>query len=211
MRTNWSRARRSAPGSAIALLLFTLLPAGAGAIEFELGLVTGAQQTGGVDTVEGDLDLAGGVIYGVSTGWRVQADGLIELSWWRQDSEASGNLVTGPVEFDVTIDTLEIGGLWETRPGKMRPFIAAGVGGTHVAGPDQGYGEAWNFSGSISGGVRFLFGEHTVLRLEGRGTGILLNDGGALGCAFPTGACSLRVTGSAIGAFSARLSLAARF
>ena len=171
----------------------------------------GGQQTGGIGTREGTIDLAGGLLFGVGVGWRVQPDGVVELAWSRQNSQATGDLVSGPVRFDVVIDTVEFGGLWETRPGRMRPFLGLSVGATRIAGPEQDFGDGWHFSGAIAGGVRYMLGEHALIRLEGRGTGVLVSDGGALACAFPPGGCRLGVTGSTLGAFSARLAVAARF
>lgn len=199
--------RRTALASSFALLLATP----SDATEVEVGLLAGAQQTGSIGTREGTLDLAAGLLYGIAVGWRVRPDGIVEVAWTRQDSEASGDLTSGPERFDVTIDTVELGGLWETRPGPFRPFLGLSLGGTRLAGPDQDFGDGWYFSGAIAGGVRYFFGEHALLRLEARGSGILLSDGGALACSFPPGGCSLGVTGSLLGAFSARLALAARF
>lgn len=207
MVPNLETLRRSALASGLALCI----AGAAGAVEVELGLLAGGQQTGSIGTREGTIDLAGGLLFGVGVGWRVQPDGVVELAWSRQDSEATGALVTGPVRFDVVIDTVEFGGLWETRPGRMRPFLGLSLGATRVAGPDQDFGEGWYFSGALAGGVRYLLGEHALIRLEGRGTGVLLSDGGALACSFPPGGCRLGVTGSTLGAFSARLSVAARF
>ena len=193
------------------LVLALLLSSAAGAAEVELGLVTGFQQTGGIGTSEGTLDLDGGLLYGVALGWRVKPDGIVEIVWTRQESEASGNLTSGPERFDVAIDTLEFAGLWETRPGTMRPFIGMALGATSLAGPDQGFGDNWNFSGAFFGGVRYLFGEHAILRLEGRASGILLSEGGAFACSYPPGGCQVGLTGSLLGAFSARVALSARF
>jgi hypothetical protein len=205
------RVRETIQRSAFAFAIGVLAHATAGATEVELGLITGLQQTGSVGTNQGTLDLAAGFLYGLSVGWRVRPDGIVEIAWSRQDSEATGNLTSGPQEFDVTIDTLEFGGLWETRPGRMRPFLGMTLGGTRLAGPGQDYGEAWNFSGSISGGIRYFLSDHALLRLEGRGSGILLSGGGALACGFPPGGCQVAVTGSFVGAFSARVSIAATF
>jgi len=205
--------RRCPPGALLkaAGLLALLCANRVAAAEIELGLVTGGQQTGSLGTREGELDLSGGFLYGVVLGWRVRPDGVVEIAWTRQDSEASGDLTSGPERFDVTIDTVEFGGIWETRPGAMRPFLGLSVGATRLAGPDQETGEGWYFSGAISGGVRWLLGERAVFRLEGRGTGILLSEGGALACSFPPGGCSLGVSGDFLGAFSARALISARF
>lgn len=185
--------------------------AAAGAAEIELGLLGGGQQTGGVSTYQGGLDLEGGLLYGVSIGWRVRPDGILEIAWSRQESEASGDFDDVPVRFDVTVDTFELGGLWETRPGRMRPFLGLAVGATRLAGPDQDFGEGWHFSGSIGGGVRYELGEHALLRLEARATGIFVSEGGAIACGFPAGVCELGLSGSLVGAVSARVGLAARF
>jgi hypothetical protein len=93
----------------------------------------------------------------------------------------------------------------------MRPFVGMALGASSLAGPDQGFGDAWNFSGAIFGGVRYLLGEHAIVRLEGRGTGILISEGGALSCNFPPGGCQLGLTGSWLGAVSARVAVSARF
>jgi len=188
--------RSTSRSSATALLLCSfflgsVLDRPCAAAELELGLITGGQQTGSLGTREGTLDLSGGLLYGVTLGWRVRPDGIVEIAWTRQDSEASGDLTSGPERFDVTIDTVEFGGLWETRPGTMRPFLGLSVGATRLAGPEQESGEGWYFSGAISGGVRWLLGERAVFRLEGRGTGVLLSEGGALACSFPPGGCCL--------------------
>jgi hypothetical protein len=186
-------------------------PVGAGASEVEVGLMAGGQQTGSLATSAGELDLAGGLLYGLSVGWRVRPDAIVELAWSRQDSEASGALATGAERFDVALDTLEFGGLWETRPGRTRPYLGLSVGATRLAGPEQDFGDGWYFSGAIAAGVRYSLSERALLRFEGRATGILLAESGAIACAFPAGSCRLGVTGSALGAFSARLSIAATF
>ena len=181
------------------------------AAELELGLIAGGQQTGSLATREGTLDLSGGLLYGLTFGWRVRPDGIVEIAWAHQDSEASGDLTSGPARFDVTFDTLELGGIWETRPGPTRPFLGLAAGATRLAGPEQETGEGWYFSGAIFGGVRWYLGEHAIVRLEGRATGILLSEGGALACSFPPGGCSLGVSGDLFGAFSARALVSARF
>jgi hypothetical protein len=207
MHPGFPRVCRSALAGALAFLT----AGAAGAVEFELGGLTGWQQTGSIGTREGTIDLAGGLLLGVALGWRVKPDGILELAWSRQDSEATGDLASGPERFDVVIDTVEFGGLWETRPGNLRPFLGLSVGATRIAGPEQDFGDGWYLSGAIGGGVRYLLGEHALIRLEARGTGVLVSDGGALACSFPPGGCRLGVTGSTLGAFSARLAVAARF
>jgi hypothetical protein len=194
-----------------ALLLLAALPLPAAAGEFELGAIGGLQQTGSLSSREGTIDLDAGPLYGLVAGWRVKPDGLVEISWTRHDSAASGVLLGGPVAYDVVVDTLEFGGLWETRPGAMRPFIGLTVGGTRFAADGEDFASGWNASGSIFGGVRYLLGERAVLRLEARAAGIYFADGGALGCTFPSGFCGVSASGSILGAFSARAALSARF
>jgi len=196
---------------ALAAALAASLAVPAGAIEFELGLIGGAQQTGSLGSREGTIDLEAGPLYGVVAGWRVRSDGIVEIAWTRQESEASGNLTSGPLRFDAIVDTLEFGGLWETRPGRMRPFLGMSVGGTRLAADGEGFGEGWNASGSISGGVRYFLGEHALLRFEARASGIYFAEGGALGCTFPQGVCGVSASGSLLGALSARVALSAHF
>jgi hypothetical protein len=206
---------RSALPVAIGTLLVSsnlaLVPAAAGAVEIEVGPIVGFQQTGSLGTREGTLELDAGLLYGLNFGWRVRPDGLLEIAWSRQESEASGDLTSGPQRFDVTLDTIEIAGLWETRPGRMRPFLGMALGTSSLAGEEQDSGDSWHFSGAIFGGVRYLLGEHAVLRFEGRGSGILLSESGEISCSFPPGGCSAGLSGSLLGAFSARAVLSARF
>ncbi len=198
--------------TATLLVLAALFPlAAADAREVEIGVVAGGQQPGSIDTTTGSLDLAGGLLYGLTVGWRVKADGIVEIGWARQESEASGELRSGPQRFDVTIDTAEIGGLWETRLESMRPFLGLWIGATRLAGPGQGTGEGWNLSGAIGGGVRWFLGEHALLRLEGRLGGILFSDSTALACSSLPGSCSVGVSGSALGTLSTRVVLSTRF
>jgi hypothetical protein len=187
-----------------------LLPVAAGA-EIELGLTGGGQQPGGIDTLDGDIELAAGLLYGVSFGWRVRPDGILELAWWRQESEATGDLRQGSVRREIELDTLELGGLWESDPGPMRPFLGLQVGATRLGGLDADGNDGWDLSGGISGGARWFFGEHAILRLEGRLTGIFFPSGGAISCSGLPADCRTTAEGSLLGAFSARASVATRF
>jgi hypothetical protein len=206
------RTRRLLPPlAALLLAAFAAFPDRAEAIEFEIGALGGVQQTGDLASREGTIELDAGALYGVVAGWRVKPDGIVEIAWTRQATEASGDLTTGAVRFDAVVDTLEFGGLWETRPGAMRPFLGLSLGGTRLADDGEGLGEGWNASGAISGGVRWFFGEHALLRLEGRATGIYFAEGGALACTFPLGVCGVSASGDLLGAFSARVALSARF
>ena len=202
---------RFRPGSVLTLLALAAPSFPALATELEIEAIGGFQQTGSLSSREGTIDLDAGPLYGLAAGWRVKPDGLVEIAWTRHEAEASGDLVSGPVGYDVVVDTLEFGGLWETRPGKMRPFLGLSLGGTRLASDGEDFADGWNASGSISGGVRYLLGERALLRLEARASGIYFADGGALGCTFPAGVCGVNASGSILGAFSARVALAARF
>lgn len=198
--------------TAAASLGLALAAGAGGAAEVELGLAAGARVVGDIGTAEGTVELSPGVVAGVSCAWRVRPDGLIEVAWTRQQLDAELGADAWPQSLDVTVDTLEIGGLWETRPGPRRPFLAAALGATRIAGPGQELSEAWYPSGSLSGGLRLDLGAHAVLRLEARAAGILLADGGALACgASGGGACGLSISGSLLGALEARAGLTARF
>jgi hypothetical protein len=93
----------------------------------------------------------------------------------------------------------------------MRPFLGLQVGATRFGGLDPDGGEGWDPSGGISGGARWYLGEHAILRLEARLTGILFPDGGAISCSGLPADCSTAAEGTLLGAFSARASFAARF
>lgn len=194
------------------LLLGGLLGAApAAAAEWEVAAFAGAQQAGNLATREGPIELGGGALFGASVGWRVRPDGLMEIAWSHQESSAESTGWAGPERFEVTVDSLELAGLLETRSGRLRPYFGLSAGGTHLAGPDDEFSEGWWLSGSLLGGVRIALSDHGLLRLEARASGILLGDSGAISCSSYPGTCSLALSGSVLGAFSARIGVAARF
>ena len=211
-------ARRARPGIGIGLgiaWLATLLggpgAAPARGAELELTAFGGGQQAGDLSTREGSLELSGSALFGVGLGWRVRPDALMEVTCSHQESAASGTGWDGPERFDVTLDSVELAGLLETRDGRLRPFFGLAAGGTRLAGPEAEVADGWWLSGSVFGGIRYAFGAHALLRLEARASGILLGEGGALSCSTYPGRCSLALSGSVLGAFSARLGITARF
>lgn len=209
--SNFDAMRARLPKSAAFAVMLLGIAAPGTAVELELGVIGGLQQTGSLGSRQGTIDLEAGPLYGVVVGWRVQADGLLEVAWTRQETEATGDLTTGPLRIDAVVDTLELGGLWESQLDTVRPFLGVSAGGTRLAADGEGFGEGWNASGAISGGVRYFLGDHAVVRLEARATGIYFSDGGALGCVFPSGVCGVSASGSLLGAFSGRIVLSARF
>lgn len=173
------------------------LVGGALAAEVEVTPVLGARWGGGFDTRRGDLEIDPGASFGLIVSFRTRRDGLVELLYSRQETTLDAEGVfgeSGPL-FDLNVETLHFGGLWEIRQDRTRPFLGLSLGGTRLDPQLPGVDDEWAFSAGISGGGKFFFSERAGLRLEGRGLLHLFDSSGAIFCGFPPGQCGLEVAG----------------
>lgn len=175
-------------------LLMTGLPLQA---EVEVTPFVGFQAGGGFSTREGDLTVDPGANLGLVLSLRTRHDGLVELIYSRQATTlaAEGLFDSGDL-FDLTIEYLHFGGLWEIKTGRSRPLLGLSVGGTRLGPGLSGVDDAWAFSAGISGGVKHFLTERLAFRLEGRGLLSFFGSSGAIFCGYPPGECGLSVSGS---------------
>lgn len=178
----------------LALVLASAIPLIA---EVEVTPFLGYQFGGGFETREGDLTIDPSENLGLVVSFRTRHDGLVELLYSRQATsmELQGILDSGDL-FDLTVETLQFGGLWEIRTENKRPFLGLTVGGTRLDPKSPGIDDEWAFSAGISGGLKYIFTEHFGLRVEGRGLLSFFGSSGAIFCGFPPGQCGISVTGS---------------
>jgi len=167
------------------------------AAEVEITPFLGYQFGGGFETREGDLNIDPSENLGLVLSFRTRHDGLVELLYSRQATsmELQGILDTGDL-FDLTVEYLHFGGLWEISPDRKRPFLGLTVGGTRLDPKISGIDDEWAFSAGISGGLKYFFTERLALRVEGRGLMSFFSSSGAIFCGFPPGQCGISVTGS---------------
>lgn len=193
----------------VGLVLANVLPLWA---EVEVTPFVGYQLGGGFDTREGDLKIDPNPNLGVVLSYRTRHDGLVELLYSRQATriELEGILDSGSL-FDLTVEYLHFGGLWEIESGRRRPFLGLTLGGTRLDPDSPGVDDEWAFSVGISGGLKYFFTERLALRVEGRGLLSFFNSSGTIFCGFPPGQCGLGVTGSSFAQLDLLAGLTIRF
>jgi hypothetical protein len=178
-------------------LAVLLLAEVAVAADVEVTPFVGYQFGGGFDTGLGDLVLDPGANLGLAVSLRTRHDGLVELLYSRQattlaadEPPRSGDL------FDLSVEYLHFGGLWEIRSDRTRPILGLSVGATHLNPGESGIEDEWAFSAGISGGVKHLVTDMLAFRLEGRGLLSFFDSSGLIFCGFPPGQCGISVSGS---------------
>ncbi len=122
------------------------------------------------DPAEGSLDADAALSFGMTVTWPVRPDGMLEVFFDRMNTSfdrASDPLAPGP--FDVTVDYLHFGGIYEPPGDKVRPFVAASLGVTHYDSGDVEVRDDFGFSGSAAAGARIILNDRLSLRLEARG------------------------------------------
>lgn len=187
------------------VLLLASLPLAA---EVEITPFAGFQAGGGFDTREGDLNVDPSANFGLVVSVRTRHDGLIEFLYSRQPTtlELDGLMESGTL-FDLDVEYVHFGGLWEIETDKSRPFLGLTLGATHLSPGESGVSDEWAFSAGISGGAKFFFSERLAARIEGRGMLTFFGSSGAIFCGFPPGQCGLTLTGSSFAQISALVGL----
>lgn len=180
------------------LVLAGLLVAGVAlAADIEVTPFVGYQLGGGFETIEGDLDLDPGADFGLAISLRTRHDGLVELWYSRQDTTLGldGALDSSDL-FDLSVEYLHFGGLWEIRTDRTRPILGLSLGATRLSPSASGVDDELAFSAGISGGVKHFLSDRVAIRLEGRGLLSFFQSEGVIFCGFPPGQCGISVSGS---------------
>ena len=167
------------------------------AAEVEVTPFVGYQFGGGFSTRDGDLTIDPNANLGLVISLRTRHDGLVEFLYSRQATtlEADGIFESGDL-FDLNVEYLHFGGLWEIKTERTRPILGLTVGATRLSPGISGIDDALAFSAGISGGVKHFFTDRLALRLEGRGLLSFFGSSGAIFCGYPPGQCGLSVSGS---------------
>lgn len=197
--------------SACAILIAISCPI-ARAAEFEVTPFVGYQAGGTFETREGDRNIESSANFGLTLSLRTRPDGLIELIYSRQPTRLEIVDIFGVDQgFDLNVEYLHFGGVWEIKQGRTKPFLGLSIGATRFDPQAEGLSDEIYFSGAISGGGKLMFSDRVGLRIEGRGLLTLLDSGSGIFCGFPPGACSVTVTGSSLFQVDALVGLIVRF
>ena len=148
-----------------------LVAAPAFAQRVEVSPFVGYRGGGGIATINGSA--VAGTPNGPSAGAVVDVvfgplqDGIkVELLFSRQPADAYAHTIYGEaVSTRIDVDQLLIGGLYDLSPGRIRPFLAGGVGLTYFGTTE---GSSLNFTVGGSAGAKFYANRHIGARIDGR-------------------------------------------
>lgn len=122
-----------------------------------------------------------------------------ELIYSQQDSAARLNSASQPAsQIDIDVQLLQIGGTYQWEGDRIRPYLAATLGGTRLSTPSD---NDTFFSGSIGLGLQIMPASRVGIRLEARAWGTLMQSDTDIFCR--TGPeqnlCAVRVDGKVLG------------
>lgn len=94
----------------------------------------------------------------------------VELNYMRADSKLHGGTIAQPREGSVTLDQLDISGLYAGYSGAGRGYVSLGLGATaftpHIEA-SNGSAE-WRFAWNVGAGFMFDVGQSMIGRIDGR-------------------------------------------
>jgi hypothetical protein len=153
------------------LLLIAVGPVPAVAGDWEIAPFVGFVTGGSVDnlTTGASSGFDSGASLGLMADFRLGEESWLEIIWSRQKTEACTECLWDRQEpFEVDIDYLHVGGMYQPAREKVRPFVLASVGFTRFAPSPGGFKNQIFLSGAVGGGAKFFFGPRIGLRLDAR-------------------------------------------
>ena len=164
---------------------------------FEISPFAGYQFGGKLGIQAGTLSIKDVMNYGVALDIYIRPGVQIELSYTRQDTELRlRDIFTGQRSplFDMAVEYYQIGGLYELRTGRVRPYGLLSVGLTHFNPKPKDRSSEWRFSFGFGGGVKAFVTERIGFRFQGRMLFPYFGQGGGLWCSAP-GGCFVSLDG----------------
>jgi opacity protein-like surface antigen len=164
---------------------------------FEISPFAGYQFGGKIGVQSGTLSIKDAMNYGAALDIYVRPGFQVELSYNRQDTELRlRDILTGRTSplFDMTVEYFQIGGLYEMRPGRVRPYGLITVGLTHFNPKPKDRSSEWRLSFSVGGGVKAFVTERFGFRFQGKFLFPYFGAGGGLWCSAP-GGCFVSLNG----------------
>ena len=156
------------------------------------------------------LSAGGGAAFGFIVAAPDEVDTRYEFlyAFQRTDLSADGTF-GGKSLFDLDIHYFHLGGSYRFIEGKVRPFVAGGLGATHFASHGIGHGSKTYFSLSLGVGTIVPVSESVSFRIEGRGFLTILPENTTVFCVSSGGmACAVNAHGDVFGQFLLMVGLA---
>jgi opacity protein-like surface antigen len=162
----------------------------------EITAYTGYQWVSSVASTNGNIDINNGQNWGIQIGLDAKPGIQFEILYNHLSSGVRvpyyGNISTQ--QFDVNIETIQLGAAREFNQTKMRPFAAAMLGAMIFVPQTTSYSDEWRFSFSFALGAKYYMSDRIALKVQGRLMGPLLFSGVGIFCG--TGGCSGGATGT---------------
>lgn len=121
--------------------------------------------------------------FGLILDFRESANTQWEVIYSLQSTEAESTGIPNVSEpLDIDVHYLQLGGTYQGDTGKVRPYLAATVGGTYLDVKSDGFSSDTFFSFSIGPGLQINPNGRLGLRLEARVFGTFVRSGTTIFC-----------------------------
>lgn len=160
------------------------------------------------------VDIDDGEVFALSLRMQRGEEQEWEILYSRQSTDIeAGSTGGGTPRVALDVEYLQFGGSYFPTHRDYAPYLLGGLGVTRFKPSGAGLGDTTDFSLSLGAGIRFPFGEHFALRLEGRGFLTFVDTDTAFFCSSGAsgGACLIHSSGSTVLQFQALLGIAAAF
>jgi len=185
--------RRSLTVLAALLVAISLSPPQATAQQFELTPFVGYRWGGSFSDVERDFGDIFNTDFTVSdaSAWGAMADFALTENWQleflysRQETDLrldEGFLAPDNPLFDMNVEYLHGGLLYQWTQAKVRPYVTGGLGGTRFSPIDSDARSETRFSFNVGGGAKIFFGDHFGLRGDARFFSTYISDKDEIFC-----------------------------
>jgi hypothetical protein len=164
-----SRPLLSAFGLAAAAALVPTTASADFELDAALGYRFGGESDVEADGAEGRVSIDDDAAFTAIAGYQIQHDGMVYLSYTRQDSTLdylSDDLEVRE-ETRLTTDVIQFGGNLQVPRGRAVPYLGFSLGATRFAAVDLDYDD-WAFSMALDGGVKLRITDWLHLRALGR-------------------------------------------
>ena len=143
-------------------------------------------------TTSEEIDINETSSFGILLSMKKDATTDYDFLFSRQNADLRQNGQTIP-NSGVRFDYYHFGGTVNYKVDNLRPFVAGGLGATHISPADSAYSSETKFSLSIGGGLKVPFSQQMAARLELRGYGTIVDSSTSILC---SGGCIATFTGS---------------
>ncbi len=168
------------------VLSIVLTPAELCAQRIEITPFGGFQFGGNLRIQSGDLSVSSGLNYGLTFDISFAPGSKIEFLYSRQETDLEFEEgTTGAVSalFDMAVEFIHVGTVYEWDLGKVKPFVVLTGGVTHMVPQGADRESQWWASGIFGGGAKTFVSERVGIKAQGRLAFSLVRAGDELFCA----------------------------